>query len=129
MVQSLNTKVELTAQATSFSGMNDYGKIMIGDRAFEFYHDRDVTKNIQIPWEQIDYVVASFLFKGKWVPRFTVETKQAGRYTFSARDPKAVLRAVRNHIPADHIVQSLSMAQVLGRSFKAIGEKIKNRKK
>ena len=32
MAQSLNTKVDLVMDATSFHGMNNYGKIMIGDR-------------------------------------------------------------------------------------------------
>lgn len=50
MVQSLNTKVELTVNATSFMGLANYGKIMVGDKAFEFYDDQDVRKYIQIPW-------------------------------------------------------------------------------
>ena len=64
MVQSLNTKVDLTIDATSFLGINEYGKIMIGDKAFEFYNDRDQRKFIQIPWEDVDYVIASVMFKG-----------------------------------------------------------------
>ena len=50
MVQSLNTKVDLTVNATSFMGLANYGKIMVGDKAFEFYDDQDVRKYIQIPW-------------------------------------------------------------------------------
>ena len=34
MVQSLNTKVDLTVNATSFMGLANYGKIMVGDKAF-----------------------------------------------------------------------------------------------
>ncbi len=49
MVQSLNTKVDLTINATSYLGMADYGKIMIGDKGFEFYNDRDARKFVQIP--------------------------------------------------------------------------------
>lgn len=30
MVQSLNTKVDLTIQATSYLGMANYGKVMVG---------------------------------------------------------------------------------------------------
>ena len=33
MVQSINTKVELVINATSFTALTDYGKIMIGDKA------------------------------------------------------------------------------------------------
>jgi hypothetical protein len=76
MVQSLNTKVDLTIDATSFLGINEYGKIMIGDNAFEFYNDRDKRKFIQIPWEDVDYVIASVLFKGRWIPRYAIRTKK-----------------------------------------------------
>ena len=31
MVQSLNTKVDLTIQATSYLGMANYGKVMVGE--------------------------------------------------------------------------------------------------
>ena len=34
MVQSLNTRVDLVIDATSFTGVSDYGKIMIGDKGF-----------------------------------------------------------------------------------------------
>ena len=40
MAQSLNTKVDLVMDATSFHGMNNYGKIMIGDRGFEYYNEK-----------------------------------------------------------------------------------------
>ncbi len=42
MVQSINTKVDQVTDATSFLGMGDYGKIMIGDRGFEFFDNRNV---------------------------------------------------------------------------------------
>ncbi|SUB59993.1 Uncharacterized protein conserved in bacteria [Pediococcus pentosaceus] len=37
MAQSINTKADLVIDATSFLGMGDYGKIMIGDHGFEFF--------------------------------------------------------------------------------------------
>lgn len=76
MVQSLNTKVDLVIDATAFTGLTDYGKIMIGDKGFEFYNDRDTRKYIQIPWEEVEYVIASVMFKGKWIPRYAIETKK-----------------------------------------------------
>ena len=65
MVQSINTKVDLTIDATSYLGVADYGKIMIGDKGFEFFNNRDARKFVQIPWEEVDYVIASVVFKGK----------------------------------------------------------------
>ncbi len=123
MVQSLNTKVDLTINATSFMGLNDYGKIMVGDKAFEFYNDRDTRKFIQIPWEEVDYVVASVMFKGKWIPRYAIQTKKNGTYSFSSKEPKKVLRAIREYVDPNHMVQSLSFFQVLKRNLGNLGKK------
>ena len=110
-VQSLNTKVDLVMEGTSFMKMNCYGKIMIGDRGFEFYDDRNVHDYIQIPWDEVTYVVCGVVFGGRWIPRFSVRT---------ARKPKVLLRAVREHIPADHIVRSLTFTQRIVRDVKSI---------
>lgn len=113
MVQSLNTKVDLVIKATAFTGMTEYGKIMIGDKGFEFYNERDARKFIQIPWEEVDYVVASILFKGKWIPRYAIRTKKNGEFVFASKDPKKVLRAIRVYVDPSHMVQSLSFFGVI----------------
>ncbi|WP_143318034.1 DUF956 family protein [Clostridium sp. HBUAS56017] len=123
MVQSLNTKVDLTIDATAFTGFSDYGKIMIGDKGFEFYNSRDISKFIQIPWEEVDYVIASVLFKGKWIPRYAIRTKKNGTYTFASKDAKKVLRAIRNYVDPDHMVYSLSFFDVVKRAVKSIFKK------
>ena len=51
MVQSLNTKVDLTVKATSYLGLANYGEVMVGDKAFEFYNEKNIRDYIQIPWE------------------------------------------------------------------------------
>lgn len=120
MVQSINTKVDLVIDATAFTGLTDYGKIMIGDRGFEFYHARDTRKFVQIPWEEIDYVIASVMFKGKWIPRYAIQTKKNGTYTFSSKEPKKVLRAIRKYVDTSRMVQSLSFFDVVKRGVKSI---------
>lgn len=120
MVQSINTKVDLVIDATAFTGLTDYGKIMIGDRGFEFYHTRDTRKFVQIPWEEIDYVIASVMFKGKWIPRYAIQTKKNGTYTFSSKEPKKVLRAIRKYVDPSRMVQSLSFFDVVKRGVKSI---------
>ena len=72
MAQSINTKVDLVISGTSYHGLNSYGKIMIGDKGFEFYNDRNVNDYIQIPWKEVDYVIASVMFKGKHIPRYAI---------------------------------------------------------
>lgn len=118
MVQSLNRNVDLVIDATSFTGIADYGRVMIGDKAFEFYNSRDSRKYIQIPWEEVDYVIASVLFKGKWIPRYAIRTKRSGTYIFSSKEAKKVLRTVRNYVDPNHMVYSLSFFDVLKRGIK-----------
>jgi len=120
MVQSINTKVELVISATSHSGLPEYGKIMIGDKGFEFFNERDARKFIQIPWEEVDRVIASVMFKGKWIPRYAIQTKRNGTFTFSSKEPKKVLRVVREHVNPNHMVQSLSFFGVIKRGVKNV---------
>ena len=120
MVQSLNTKVDLVVNATSFAGLADYGKIMIGDKGFEFYNSRDYRKFIQIPWEEVDYIIASIILKGKWIPRYAIRTKKNGTYTFSSKETKKVLRTMRKYVDSNHMVKSLSFFDVVKRAVKSI---------
>ena len=99
-------------------GLTDYGKIMIGDKGFEFFNDRDVRKNIQIPWTEVDLVIASVMFKGRWIPRYGFQTKQNGTFTFSSKQPRKVLRAIREYIEPERMVRSLTFFQVVKRALK-----------
>ena len=65
MVESRNTKVDLTANATWFRSFSTYGKVMVGDKAFEFYNDRNISDYVQIPWQEVTYVVADVYFHGR----------------------------------------------------------------
>ena len=47
-------------------GLTTYGNIMIGDKAFEFYNEKNVQDFIQIPWTEIDRVEASVFLKRKF---------------------------------------------------------------
>lgn len=123
MVQSLNTQVDFITDATAFTGLTDYGKIMIGDKGFEFYNSRDSRKFVQIPWEEVDYVIASVMFKGKWIPRYAIQTKKNGTFTFSSKQPKKVLKEMQEYVAPDHMVQSLGFFDVIKRAFRSLGKK------
>ncbi|WP_117168049.1 DUF956 family protein [Paraliobacillus sediminis] len=123
MVQSINTKVDLVINATSHMGVSDYGEIMIGDKGFEFFNKRDARKFIQVPWEEVDYVVASVMFKGKWIPRYAIKTKSSGTYTFSSKDPKKVFRAIREYVEPNRMVKSLGFLGAIKRSLKGKSKK------
>ena len=122
MAQSLNTKVDISMEATSYMGIASYGKVMVGDRAFEFYNERNVEDYIQIPWAEVDYIAASVLF-GKWINRFAIFTKRNGHYSFSARDNKALLRAVRTYVDSEHLVKSDTFFKVIKRGIKSLFKK------
>ena len=115
MVQSINTEVDFVINATSHLGLPEYGKIMIGDKGFEFYNSRNTRKFIQIPWEEVDYVIVSIVFKGKWIPRYAIKTKRNGSFPFSSKNPKKVLRTVRTYVEPKKIVRSLSFFDVIKR--------------
>ena len=95
MAQSINTKVDLVIKATSYQGLNSYGKIMVGDKAFEYYNDRNVNDFIQIPWEEVDYVIASVMFKGKKIPRYAIQTKKNGTYSFASKERFSIISAYK----------------------------------
>ena len=120
MVESLNSKVDMVINGTSFASMSNYGKIMVGDKGFEFYNSRDSRKFIQIPWDEVECVIVSVMFKGKWIPRYAVRTKKNGTYAFASKDTKKVLCTIRNYIDANNIVKSLSFFEVVKRGLKNI---------
>ena len=117
MVESLNKTIDFATAGTSFHGLTTYGKIMVGDKAFEFYNDRNIQDYIQIPWEEIEFVAASVMFKGKYIPRFSIETKSNGSFSFAAKEPKKLLRAMREYVGADKMLKSLDFITVLKRKF------------
>jgi len=117
LVQSLNTAAELAMEGTSFHGLNTYGTILVGDKGFEFYNAQRAADFIQIPWTEIEDVIASVLFHGKHIPRIAIRTKQAVTFSFAARHPKALLRAMHPHVKAGHMVRSLGLLDVLKRAL------------
>ncbi|WP_072415338.1 DUF956 family protein [Collinsella phocaeensis] len=117
MAQSQNSVVDLTIPATSYHGLATYGNVMIGNKAFEFYNEKNPEDFIQIPWEQIDHVAGSVMFGGKWIARFAIMTKNDGDFSFSTKDNKKTLRVMRAYIPEDHLVRSLSFFDVVKRGF------------
>ena len=73
---------------------HEFEALLFSDnKGFEYYNGQKVEDYIQIPWEEVDYVIASVMFKGKYIPRFAIQTKRNGTFTFSANKTKELLRA------------------------------------
>ena len=118
MVESKNTKVDLTANATWFRALSTYGKVMVGDKAFEFYNERNVSDYVQIPWQEVTYVVADVYFHGRYIPRFEIRTRANGKFIFTTRDNKKTLRAIRQYVPDEHMRQALGLWQKIKRRIR-----------
>lgn len=116
MVKSKNSNSELTIKASWFRGIVSYGKIMVGNKAFEFYNERNVNDYVQVPWTEINYVIAD-VRANNYILRFKIETKRNGAFVFSSRDNKKTLRAIRNHVPEDRLRRALTTWQKLKRKF------------
>mgnify|MGYP004708822589 FL=1 len=119
MAQSQNSSVDLALKATSFQGLTPDGDVMVGNAAFEFYNEKNPEDYIQIPWDQVDYVAAEVL-PGKKIARFAIFTKENGHFSFSTRDNKATLRAMRAYIPEDRLQRSPSFADVMKAGAKSL---------
>lgn len=128
MAQSMNTKVDLSIKATSFHSLSVYGDMLVGDKAIEFYNEKNVEDYVQIPWTEVDHVVAEVIF-GKIIPRFAIVTKENGNFAFSTRDNKKTLRAIREYVPADRMVRSAGFFKVVGLGLKRLGRIVTGREK
>ena len=127
MAQSQNSSVDLTVKATSFQGLATYGDLMLGNKALEFYNEKNVEDYIQSPWDEVDYVAASVLPGGRIISRFAVFTKENGHFSFSTRDNKATLRAMRAYVPEDRLQRSLSFLDVVGLGLKRLLDMVTGR--
>ena len=112
MAQSQNSTVELTIRATNLMGLTSEGNVMIGNKAFEFYNERNPEDYVQIPWDEIDHVSAEVI-GGRHIARFAIFVRDGHHFTFSTRDNKATLRAVREHIGADKMLRSKDFFDVV----------------
>ena len=117
MVKSLNSKVDLVIKGTYHNWIVEYGDIMIGNAGFEFYNSRNVRKCVQINWDNIECVTAIVLFKGKWIPRFCIYTKDKITYNFSVKKPKKVLKIISHYISSDNMYRSLGFFKSIKQKF------------
>ena len=122
MVQSQNKKVDLSIKARCLNGFTSDGDIMIGDKAFEYYNEKNLEDYIQIPYKEISFVSASVLF-GKKINRFAIHTRESGNFLFTSKDNKKVLRSLNNYIDSNKLRRSLSFFEVIKRGFKNLIKK------
>ncbi|MGX4594139.1 DUF956 family protein [Leuconostoc sp. JNUCC 76] len=117
MVQSLNTKAELATPGISYLGIGaKYGKILVGDRAFEFFNDNNVEDYIQIPWQNVMAVYVHV--SGERVSRrFKIKTDKVELY-FSAKESGSVLKVMREHLGNEKILRMPTLWDTVRARFK-----------
>lgn len=122
MIESQNKSVDLAIKARFLNGLTSDGNIMIGDKAFEYYNEKNSKDFIQIPYKEISYVSASVIFKTK-INRFAIHTKKNGNFVFTTSDNKKTLRAINKYIDSNKLRRSLSFFEVIKRGIKKIKKK------
>ena len=108
MAISKNTKVLFNTKANLLSGMigNKRGDILVGDRAFEFYNEKNPEDYLQIPWEEIIRVRAQLFFRDKYIRGFFVDTKSAGTFNFVVKNAGKTLKTMRDFLGNEEIVRN-----------------------
>ncbi|WP_297281770.1 DUF956 family protein [uncultured Anaerococcus sp.] len=116
MVESQNKIVDLTIPARHLQGFTSQGNVMVGDKAFEYYNEKNPNDFIQIPWTEVDLITAEVIFNKK-IPRFAIHTKQSGDFVFSTKDNKLTLRTINKYIPDDKLRRSLTIKDYIKKAF------------
>ncbi|MDY3005558.1 DUF956 family protein [Anaerococcus sp. AGMB00486] len=117
MVESKNKSVDLTIKGRFLNGLTSDGNIMVGDKAFEYYNEKNIKDYIQIPYKEISYISASVIFKKK-ITRFAIHTRSSGYFIFTTTDNKKTLRAINKYLDSDKLRRSLSFFEVIKRGIK-----------
>lgn len=119
MAQSLNTKVDYSGNMIAYLGFAQYGKVMLGDYAFEFFDNRNVENNMQFPWQSIVRVEGevrkSLTGKSTIGNNFFVVFQNGKRIRFNSKEAGAILKVIREHIGNDKVVRLSGLGQKIRR--------------
>jgi len=126
MVQSLNAKPEVMTKGNSFhAGLNaNFGMMMTGDKAFEFYNEKNQLDYIQIPYEEIDYVLIQVFNRGKFIRTFIIQTKNNGKFKFNSKEAGKLLKSMQSHLKPEQ----MQKARGFIRRTQVLIENLKNKK-
>lgn len=116
MVESQNTKIDFKSKANYLGGLTSRGDLLVGNKAIEYYNERNVRDFIQIPYSEIKMVTASVIFKKK-ITRFAIHTKKNGDFVFNSPDNKAILRALNKYLPDAKLRKSLTVWDYIKKKF------------
>jgi hypothetical protein len=113
MAQSINTRADLTVPGISYMGFADYGNIMMGDVGFEYFNDKNVEKNIQLPYASIRFVEADVSRSGKIGRQFRIALTTGQQIRFSSKESGKILKLFREHLGNARVVRAKSFFDVI----------------
>ena len=110
--------------AIAYVGLGSvYGKLLIGDKAFEFFNDANVEDAIQIPWDTI-YHVEGVVSRNNKIGRQIVvvlnrqgNSKRQNHLRFSSKESGKILKLVREHLGNDKVVKAPIIIRTLINKF------------
>ncbi|WP_172208920.1 DUF956 family protein [Lactococcus hodotermopsidis] len=122
MVQSLNTKTAPPIAGIAYVGIGgNYGKFLIGDKAFEFFNDANVADFIQIPWETIARVEGIVAKQNKIGRQFVIVLNNKGKrknhLRFSSKESGKILKLIREQIGNDKVVKAPTLIGTIKKKF------------
>ena len=68
MLSSQNKSIDLTIKAKHLQGFTSSGDVIIGDKAFEYYNEKNPRDYIQIPWTEVDLITAAVSYTHLTLP-------------------------------------------------------------
>lgn len=102
MITSKNNKVDLNAKGNYLKNFTSRGDIYIGDKAFEYYNEKNPRDYIQIPYSEISLVGVRLLF-GKKILRFKICTRSNGDFEFNSSNNKKILLLLQTYLGKEKI--------------------------
>ncbi len=67
IVEPLNPTPEFMTMGNGFHQITSYGALIVGEKGFEYYNERTLKDFIQIPWEELDLIIGSIYFGGRFI--------------------------------------------------------------
>lgn len=112
MVESLNTVHDQVVDAVFISGFSKYGQIMVGDRAFEFFKNRNPEDHLAFRWPEIEKIEVEV--HGEKVGRFfTLILANKQKLRFSSNHTGVLMRTIRDCIGDEKIVKAPTFGKTL----------------
>lgn len=106
MVQSLNSQADFHTKANVLQGFSQkHGRILIGDKAVEFYNDRNPKDYIQIPWQEILQVRAQMYLNDRYIRGFSIDTRQGLTVNLVVQEAGKALKMMRPYLNENKIVR------------------------